>query len=154
MENIKARIEAIEAELPNLSAQMIQSEEWKKNRRIKLFNDRHFHAKYLIKKNPNGTYNYEAMIAYIHFLEEARKDLAAIHQAYELAKRWHIENENIEARERIKEEDKKYVPKKVSSAETKASKSGSKMSPEDKKIANLIKLGLTEEAARSILGIK
>ena len=31
--------------LPALEAQTFMSDEWKKNRRIKLFNDRHFYAK-------------------------------------------------------------------------------------------------------------
>lgn len=145
-------IEKIEEIIPALEEQTFMSEEWKKNRRIKLFNDRSFHAKYLIKKKENGTYDYEKMIKYIHFLEECRKDLAAIHQAYDLAKRWHIENENLEARAKIKEEDQKYKSNYKEREEKEKTKSaGSKMSPNEKKIAGLVKLGISEDKAKEII---
>jgi hypothetical protein len=144
-----APTEKILSILPELAEQTFMSEEWKKNRRIKLFNDRHFHAKYLIKKKENGSYDYEAMIQHIHFLEECIKDLKTEQQAFMLAKTWHIENENIEARERIKEEDKKYKIKEPATKETKSAKP--KMTTDEKKIAGLIALGIAEDKAREII---
>lgn len=151
--------------LPALEAQTFMSDEWKKNRRIKLFNDRHFYAKYLIKKKENGTYDYENMIKHIHFLEECIKDLKTEQQAFLLAKTWHIENENLEARAKISEEDKKYTPKyKEREAKENAKKPATKIakvlelaakyntSNENAgKILNLISLGIAEDAAKSII---
>jgi hypothetical protein len=124
-------IEKIESILPALSEQTFMDDEWKKSRRIKLFNDRHFHAKYLIKKKENGTYDYGHMIQYIQFLEECIKDLKTVQQAYMLAKTWHIENENLEARERIKEEDKKY---KIKEAKPEKETKEKKTTEKEKKI--------------------
>ena len=101
-------IENITSLLPGLKDQTLMDDEWKKNRRIKLFNDRSFFARELISKKENGLNDYSKIIEHIHFLEECIKDLKTEHQAYELAKRWHIENASLAERARIAEEDKKY----------------------------------------------
>ena len=78
-----------------------------------------------------------------------------------LAKTWHIENENLEARERIKEEDKKYKVKEITKEEKKTGAGKDKISAmaekhktsndNAKKILGLMTLGIAEDVAKGII---
>jgi len=83
----------------------------KKNRRIKLFNDRTFFAKDLVTTNNEGIKDYSTLIEHTKLIHEFVKDLLSCHQAYELAKRGFMDHATAAERERIRAKDKEYEPK-------------------------------------------
>lgn len=137
---------------PFLTIREIQSmnEEQKKQRRITLFNDRTFQIKNLIRKNENGTTNYDELIDHIKFLEECIKDLKTVHQAAELVKINFINEASTAERYKIKESDRKYIPK----YEEREEAEKIKMTAEEKKIQAFIRMGLSREAAEKIIFAK
>lgn len=131
-----------------IADQIIQDDEWKKQRRLKLFNDRTFFANKLVEKKENGAFEYSKLIEHIKFLEEVIKDFKTIHQAYELVKINHVNNASLEERARIAAEDKKYTPK----FKEREANEVTKQSEYEKKLGKLIKLGISKAAAEKILG--
>jgi hypothetical protein len=124
----------------------------KKNRRIKLFNDRTFFAKNLVTTNSEGIKDYSTLIEHTKLIHEFVKDLLSCHQAYELAKRGFIDHATAAERERIRAKDKEYEPK---YKEREASEAKlAKITPEEKKIQGFMKLGLDRATAEKIIFAK
>ena len=122
------------------------NEEDKKQRRLKLFSDRTFHARSLVVEGENGK-NFDGLIEHIKFLEECIKDLKTAHSAAELAKLGFIQEASAIERSKIAEADKKYKPQFADREKT----DNAKMTMEEKKIQGFIKLGLSRAAAEKII---
>lgn len=137
-------------QLRDSDGQML-TEEFKKDRRIRLYTDRRFFMESLVKVDETtGIKNYDDLIEYIKFCEEILKDVKTCHQAAELAKMEMLNSESVRNRASILESDRKYKP--IERVEEK--KSVSKITPEEKKIQGLMKLGLTREVAEGIIFAK
>lgn len=129
---------------------LTMTEEEKAIRRKDLYTSRSFHFATLITKNENGTNNYDEAIEYIRFLEECVKDLKTCHIAADLTKRGFISEASASERARIQESDKKYEPKYKERKKVEKEK----MTTEEKKIQDFMKLGLTRAAAEKIIFAK
>lgn len=136
--------------LPSFKDQLMLTEEFKKDRRIKLFNDRTFYSRSLVTVDANGNKNYDDLIEYIKLLEEIVKDLKTCHQAADLARIGLINEASASERLKIAESDKKYAPKfkEREKAETE------KMTAQEKKIRAFTAMGLSREAAEKIIFAK
>jgi len=119
----------------------------KKNRRIKLYNTRKFFAKDLVTTNEEGIKDYSLLIEHTKLIQEFMKDLLTCHQAFEMAKREFLDLATASERERIRAKDKEYEPKILKDPEAKAPK----LSPEEKKIRDFMKLGLDRATAEKII---
>ncbi len=139
--------EIIEFAKPKLNGILKMDEETKKERRIKLFHDRTFFARDLVTIKEDGTKNFDDLIEHIKFLEECIKDLKTAHQAADLAKLQFIQEATVAERERIKATDKQYKPE-FKERET-ANKE--KLTIQEKKIRDFVKLGLSRQAAEQII---
>lgn len=126
---------------------LVLTEEFKKDRRLKLFNTRTFFCRDLVTTNNDGTKNYENLIEHIKFLEEIIKDLKSCYQAADLARVEMLNSATAAERQAITESDKKYAPKfkEREKAETE------KMTAQEKQIRKFISMGLTREAAEKII---
>ncbi len=130
--------------------QLMLSEEFKKERRLKLFNTRTFFCRDLIQIKEDGTKNYEDLIEHIKFLEEIIKDLKSCHQAADLARIEMINQASASERAAIAESDKKYAPKFKEREKIEAEK----MTAQEKQIKKFVAMGLTREAAEKIIFAK
>jgi hypothetical protein len=129
---------------------LTMTEEEKAERRRNLFISRQFYFKDLIDRDENGNVSYTRAIEQIKFVEECLKDLRTVHQAEELAKRNFISEQSATIRARLREEDKKYEPK----FKEREKIEKEKMTGEEKKIRNFMKLGLSRETAEKIIFAK
>lgn len=139
--------EIIDFAKSKFNGQATMTEEDKKERRIGLFTSRKFRAESLIEKKEDGTNDYAKLIEHIKFLEETIKDLKTVHQAYELTRINFVNSASAVERAAIMEEDKKYKPQ---FAEREAAENV-KMTEAEKKIKNLMKLGIKREMAEQII---
>jgi hypothetical protein len=130
-----------------LKDQFMLTEEFKNERRRVLFNTRTFYCRDLVKKNSDGSNNYDDLIEHIKLLEEITKDLKSCKQAAELAKIGMLNIATATERAAIAESDKKYAPK-FKDIEKKETE---KMTAQEKKIQGFIKLGLSRAMAEKII---